>query len=88
MPPADEDALDGDDEVLDDGDEDDGNFAEPPPGDEASGLGRELRCIVHLEEDYLWVTSHMKEGAEYLLSVRTQDWHALPEPPEQRPHPQ
>ena len=82
--PANDDDLDDDDEELD---EDDGDLAEPPPEHEGSGLGRELRCIVHLEEDFLWVTSHMKDDAEYLLSVRTEDWHALPEPPEKRPTP-
>ena len=54
---------------------------------EGSDLGRQLQCIVHLEEDFLWVTSRMKDDAEYLLSVRTEDWHALPEPPEKRPCP-
>ena len=82
--PAGDDALDDDDEELD---EDDSDLAEPPPEHEGSDLGRQLRCIVHLEEDFLWVTSRMKDDAEYLLSVRTEDWHALPEPPEKRPCP-
>ncbi len=81
--PADEDLDDDEAET----DEDDGDLAEPPPGDEGSDLGRQLQCIVSLQEDILWVTAHMKDDAEYLLSVRTEDWHALPEPPEKRPLP-
>lgn len=82
--PADNDDLDEDDAETD---EDDGDLAEPPPDYQGSDLGKQLRCIVNLQEDILWVTAHMKDDAEYLLSVRTEDWHALPEPPEKRPLP-
>ena len=78
-PPEEEEDLD---------DEDDGDLAEPSEDDDDSDLGQDLQCIVHLDEDFVWVTSHMKEDAEYLLSLQTEDWHALPGPPETRPLPQ
>ncbi len=81
--PADDDDLDDEAEQ----DEDDGGLAEPPPGYEGSDLGRKLQCIVSLEEDFLWITAHMKDDAEYLFSLRSEDWHALPDAPEKRPLP-
>lgn len=72
----DDDFFDEDDEELMDDDD-----------DEMSQLAEDLSFVVTLEENYLWISTHMRENAEYTLGVKAVDWHALPEPVEKRPRP-
>jgi len=65
----------------------DGGLAEAAPLDEEEGLGRDLSFVVSLDENILWVTEHMREDAEYLFGESAVNWHALPEPPGERPRP-
>lgn len=66
----------------------------PPPTaeDEAktieeSDAEEELSCMLFLRGDFLWVHDCDVEDAVLVLRERPEDWHTLPEPPEQRPHP-
>lgn len=76
-----------------DGNDDDdnaGGIAEPPPppnGGDKNDLAAKLRTIVYLDENHLWMSEHMREDAEYIFSVRCENWHTLPGPLLERPYP-
>jgi hypothetical protein len=55
--------------------------------DEDSELAEELSFIVVLDENVLWVATHMREKAEYALGRKAVEWHELPQPIEKRPRP-
>ena len=74
-------------------DEEDGNggvgLMEAPPGEQINeDLSAKLSFIVTLEENILWATSHMLEGAEYCYGEPAENWHALAEPIQDRPRPE
>jgi hypothetical protein len=68
--------------------EDDGDLMEAEPDDEIEDeLTERLRVVLGLTENILWCTSHMRDGAEYLVGELAEDWHSLPEPIQDRPRP-
>ncbi|HEY3663707.1 MAG TPA: hypothetical protein VGL24_11185 [Chthoniobacterales bacterium] len=68
--------------------EDDGDLMEAEPGEEIEDeLTEKLRVVLTLTENILWCTSHMRDGAEYLMGEPAEDWHSFSEPIQNRPRP-
>jgi hypothetical protein len=47
-----------------------------------------MSFVFVLTENHVWVVEQVRETFESTLGVRTEDWHALAEPPAKRPRPQ
>jgi hypothetical protein len=73
-----------DDEEFDDSYDDEEGFEDE---EEDSPLAEELRFIVFLQENVLWVPGHMREKVEYALGRQADEWHELPAPIDERPRP-
>lgn len=75
--PASAEAEEGDDEWEEDEDQD----LDPSEFEEEMSFG------FYLTENHIWVTEHDRETFESTLGIRAEDWHALPQPPTERPRP-
>jgi hypothetical protein len=74
----DEDEYEDDEGGLDEFDED-----EP----EQSEFEEAMSFVFDLTENSIWVSAHQRETFETTLGLKAEDWHALPEPPAERPRP-
>jgi hypothetical protein len=75
-------------EADEDGFEEDNEGDLPDFGDEPSEFEEEMSFVFVLTENHVWVVEQVRETFESTLGVRTEDWHALAEPPTKRPRPQ
>jgi hypothetical protein len=72
----------------DDFDDDEGGLDELDQDDpEQSEFEEAMSFVFDLTENSIWVSAHQRETFEATLGLRAEDWHALPEPPLQRPRP-
>jgi hypothetical protein len=79
-------AAEEEDDDFDDDDE--GGLDELDEDDpEQSEFEEEMSFVFDLTENSIWVSAHQRETFEATLGIRAEDWHALPEPPAERPQP-
>ena len=74
------------DDFEDEDEDDEGGLADFDDG-EPDAFGEEMSFVFYVTEKYVWVAEHMRETFESTLGVRTEDWHALPQPVLERPRP-
>jgi hypothetical protein len=74
-------AHEGDEDDFDEGDD---GFEDEP---EQSEFEEAMSFVFDLTETSIWVAANQRETFESTLGLRAEDWHALPEPPAQRPRP-
>lgn len=56
-------------------------------GDEAEVFGKDFGFTAIVGEEFVWVHDSGVENASGFFGVTFEDWHTLPEPPEERPRP-
>lgn len=56
-------------------------------GEEAEDFGKDFGFTAIVSEEFVWVHDSGVENASGFFGVPFENWHALPEPPEERPRP-